>query len=160
MTNNEIIKKEIQNAFTRDQIHDLFLAYYPGRVAEDPEIEALLVSDLFHTFAEWKQRGMSVKQGEKAIFKGVRLWKHLSRKAAEGEEPLKDENGEEIKCGRFILVPAHLFSISQVERSAPRSTVSSSDLVAYNRYLAAQRKAGAAPLGLEAWRVQQAAAIA
>lgn len=160
MTNNEIIKKEIQKAFTREQIHDLLLAYYPGRTVEDPEMEALLVSDLFHTFSEWKQRGMSVKRGEKATFKGVQLWKLISRKTAEGEEPAKDENGQEIKAGRWILVPAHLFSISQVERSAPRSTVSSSDLVAYNRYLAAQRKAGAAPLGLEAWRVQQAAAIA
>lgn len=160
MTNNELIKKEIQGTFTRSQIHDLFLAYYPGRTVEDPEMEALLVSDLFHTFAEWKQRGMSVKQGEKAIFKNVQLWKCLPHKAADSDEPLKDENGQEIKSGRFIMVPAHLFSISQVERTAPRASASSSDLLAYNRYLSAQRKAGAAPLGLAAWKSQQAVARA
>lgn len=159
MTNDQIIQKEIQNAFTRDQIHDLFLAYYPKMPAVDAETEAAFVADLFHTFAEWKQRGMSVKRGEKATFKGVMLWKMVSNKSKKHSAEDQKKDGEEIQTGHFILVPSHLFSIAQVEKEAPAAKTSAADLRAYNAYLMKQRKAGnTSPLNMASWKAQIATA--
>lgn len=159
MTNNQIIQKLIEKTFTRSQIHDLFTAYYPKMPAADAETEAAFVADLFHTFAEWKQRGMSVKRGEKATFKNVMLWKMVSNKAQKTAKKTEKEDGEEIQTGHFIMVSSHLFSASQVEKATPAAKTSAADLRAYNSYLMKQRKAGnSSPLNMAAWKSQMATA--
>lgn len=161
MTNNQIIQKLIEKTFTRDQIHSLFTSFYPTQPAADADTEAAFVSDLFHTYAEWKQRGMNVKRGEKATFKNVMLWKMVSSKSQKPAEKSEQEDAEEIQAGHFIMVSAHLFSASQVEKAAPVAKTSAADLRAYNLYLMQQRKAGnAAPLNMASWKAQRTAARA
>ncbi len=60
--------------------------------------------DLF-TYQEWKQRGMQVQRGQKAMLT-IKLWKQVTKKI-EGVEQKK-----------FYLVNASLFGENQVEKIA------------------------------------------
>ena len=91
MTNNEIIYSEVNAKYhTPEQRRAILaLAYTPEQIAakgkeihfkdvpeeqQGEELEKLLLAGLFHTFHEWKERGKSVKTGEKAAI-DTRLWK-------------------------------------------------------------------------------------
>ena len=81
MTNNEIIFETVRNTFTPAQLAELVQATYTAeqiaarRAAvtitvdegSDESAEnifsAMLAADTFHTFAEWKRMGYSVKKG-------------------------------------------------------------------------------------------------
>ena len=86
MTNNEIIFETVRNTFTPAQLTELVQATYTAeqiaarRAAvtitvdegSDESAEsifsAMLAADTFHTFAEWKRMGYSVKKGQHAAF--------------------------------------------------------------------------------------------
>lgn len=105
----------------------------------------------FHTFHEWKERGNSVKAGEKAAI-DTRLWKLDTRPRktrSSGKEPdaLTKAAEEQDDNGNYYKAPAHLFHIGQVEasRPAPAGRFKSLDEIrAYNKMLADQRKAAKA----------------
>lgn len=105
----------------------------------------------FHTFHEWKERGKSVKTGEKAAI-DTRLWKLDTRPRktrSSGKEPdaLTKAAEEQDDNGNYYKAPAHLFHIGQVEasRPAPAGRFKSLDEIrAYNKMLADQRKAAKA----------------
>ena len=106
MTNTEIIYGALKvKGFSDAQLMELMQAFR---------------GDLpFHTFAEWKSRGYSVKKGEKA-FLAVPLWKFTSkpnmaaRKAAE-------ERGEEInEDPHFYKKMAYVFGFNQVKRTGAK----------------------------------------
>lgn len=69
-----------------------------------------------HTYAAWQSMGYQVKKGEKAIMK-LKLWKMSKRKKASSEAAESDNTEED---DRFILCPASLFFISQVEKIQPK----------------------------------------
>lgn len=168
MTNNEIIYSEVNAKYhTPEQRRAILaLAYTPEQIAakgkeihfqdvpeeqQGEELEKLLLAGLFHTFHEWKERGKSVKTGEKAAI-DTRLWKldtrprktHSSGKEPDALTKAAEEQGDN---GNYYKAPAHLFHIGQVEasRPAPAGRFKSLDEIrAYNKMLADQRKAAKA----------------
>lgn len=165
MTNNEIIYSEVNAKYhTPEQRRAILaLAYTPEQIAakgkeihfqdvpeeqQGEELEKLLLAGLFHTFHEWKERGKSVKTGEKAAI-DTRLWKLDTRPRktrSSGKEPdaLTKAAEEQDDSGNYYKAPAHLFHIGQVEasRPAPAGRFKSLDEIrAYNKMLADQRKA-------------------
>lgn len=168
MTNNEIIYSEVNAKYhTPEQRRAILaLAYTPEQIAakgkeihfqdvpeeqQGEELEKLLLAGLFHTFHEWKERGKSVKTGEKAAI-DTRLWKLDTRPCktrSSGKEPdaLTKAAEEQGDNGNHYKAPAHLFHIGQVEasRPAPAGRFKSLDEIrAYNKMLADQRKAAKA----------------
>lgn len=168
MTNNEIIYSEVNAKYhTPEQRRAILaLAYTPEQIAakgkeihfkdvpeerQGEELEKLLLAGLFHTFHEWKERGKSVKTGEKAAI-DTRLWKLDTRPRktrSSGREPdaLTKAAEEQDDNGNYYKAPAHLFHIGQVEasRPAPAGRFKSLDEIrAYNKMLADQRKAAKA----------------
>jgi hypothetical protein len=168
MTNNEIIYSEVNAKYhTPEQRRAILaLAYTPEQIAakgkeihfqdvpeeqQGEELEKLLLAGLFHTFHEWKERGKSVKTGEKAAI-DTQLWKLDTRPRktrSSGKEPdaLTKAAEEQDDNGNYYKAPAHLFHIGQVEasRPAPAGRFKSLDEIrAYNKMLADQRKAAKA----------------
>ena len=168
MTNNEIIYSEVNAKYhTPEQRRAILaLAYTPEQIAakgkeihfqdvpeeqQGEELEKLLLAGLFHTFHEWKERGKSVKTGEKASI-DTRLWKLDTRPRktrSSGKEPdaLTKAAEEQDDNGNYYKAPAHLFHIGQVEasRPAPAGRFKSLDEIrAYNKMLADQRKSAKA----------------
>lgn len=168
MTNNEIIYSEVNAKYhTPEQRRAILaLAYTPEQIAakgkeihfqdvpeeqQGEELEKLLLAGLFHTFHEWKERGKSVKTGEKAAIDTL-LWKLDTRPRktrSSGKEPdaLTKAAEEQDDNGNYYKAPAHLFHIGQVEasRPAPAGRFKSLDEIrAYNKMLADQRKAAKA----------------
>lgn len=135
MTNNEIILEAVRASFTPDQLAALVDAVYPAdqlatRRAnvnvtipegsdETPEsaFNALLAADCFHTFAEWKRLGYSVKKGEKAALTCM-LWKYTDKpgKAAREAAAAAGKDAPE-SDPHFYMSKAHLFHALQVQRS-------------------------------------------
>lgn len=135
MTNNEIIFEAVRAAFTPAQLADLVKAIYPAdkisarrasvkiAVAEDsddtPEdiFNAMLAADTFHTFAEWKRMGYSVKKGEHAALV-CNLWKYTDKpgKAAREAAAAAGQDAPE-SDPHFYMAKAHLFSALQVQKS-------------------------------------------
>ena len=164
MTNNEIIYSEVNAKYhTPEQRRAILaLAYTPEQIAakgkeihfkdvpeeqQGEELEKLLLAGLFHTFHEWKERGKSVKTGEKAAI-CTKLWKFddRPRKTSASMEPdaLTAAANDQRPDGNYYKAPAHLFHIGQVEasRTAPAGRFKSLDEIrAYNKMLADQRKA-------------------
>ena len=168
MTNNEIIYSEVNAKYhTPEQRRAILaLAYTPEQIAakgkeihfqdvpeeqQGEELEKLLLAGLFHTFHEWKERGKSVKTGEKAAI-DTRLWKLDTRPRktrSSGKEPDALTKAAEVQDdnGNYYKAPAHLFHIGQVEasRPAPAGRFKSLDEIrAYNKMLSDQRKAAKA----------------
>ena len=168
MTNNEIIYSEVNAKYhTPEQRRAILaLAYTPEQIAakgkeihfkdvpeeqQGEELEKLLLAGLFHTFHEWKERGKSVKTGEKAAI-DTRLWKldtrpHKARSSGKEPDALTKAAEEQGDSGNYYKAPAHLFHIGQVEasRPAPAGRFKSLDEIrAYNKMLADQRKAAKA----------------
>lgn len=75
------------------------------------------------TFQEWKKIGYSVQKGEKAFLK-VELWKPFDKKIFdENKKPVIDEKtGKQKVEKRFMLRPASLFTIEQVEKISRKKT--------------------------------------
>ena len=96
MTNNEIIFETVRSSFTPAQLADLVNATFTAdqlnarragvkiTVAEGsdetPEsvFNAMLAAETFHTFAEWKRMGYSVKKGQHAALV-CNLWKYTDK---------------------------------------------------------------------------------
>ena len=96
MTNNEIIFENVRASFTPAQLAELVNATYTADqlaarranvtitvddgnadTAEDI-FTAMLAADQFHTFAEWKRMGYSVKKGAKSAIT-CQLWKYTDK---------------------------------------------------------------------------------
>ena len=95
MTNNEIIFETVRNTFTPAQL--VQSTYTAEQIAarraavtitvdegSDESAEnifsAMLAADTFHTFAEWKRMGYSVKKGQHAALT-CQLWKYTDKPA-------------------------------------------------------------------------------
>lgn len=105
MTNNEIIFENVRASFTPAQLAELVQATYTAEqiaarranititvddggadTAEDI-FTAMLAADQFHTFAEWKRMGYSVKKGAKSAIT-CQLWKYTDKPGKAAREAL------------------------------------------------------------------------
>ncbi len=130
MKNNEIIYNAVTTTFTAEQLAKLVSAIYtPEQIAAHVDraivVEgvdtyaatvATLAADNFHTFAEWKNQGYSVKKGEHATITCM-LWRftdkpgRAAREAAAAADTDAPENDP-----HFYPAKSHLFFRSQVEK--------------------------------------------
>lgn len=135
MTNNEIIFETVRASFTPAQLSELVQATYTAEqinarrasvtitVDEDSAataediFTAQLAAETFHTFAEWKRMGYSVKKGQHAALT-CQLWKYTDKpgKAARETAAAAGEDAPETDP-HFYMAKAHLFHALQVERS-------------------------------------------
>lgn len=95
MTNLEIVANEVitRELLTEEQVEEMI-----GKFGALP----------YKTYQEWKYSGYQVKKGSKAIIK-TKLWKKVKE---------KKENEDDKDSTKFILVPASLFGVDQVEKKA------------------------------------------
>lgn len=105
MTNIEIIEVEAiaRQLITEEEAENMILEF--GMLP-------------FKTYKEWKKLGYQVKKGSKAVIK-TRLWKMVKNKTNdESESNGSDDTDKESekKRSKFVLVPASLFAIDQVEK--------------------------------------------
>lgn len=135
MTNNEIIFETVRSSFTPAQLAELVSATHTAEqiaarranltitvdensadTAEDI-FAATLAAEMFHTFAEWKRMGYSVKKGQHAAIT-CQLWKYTDKpgKAAREAAAAAGQDAPE-SDPHFYLAKAHLFHALQVEKS-------------------------------------------
>lgn len=135
MTNNEIIFGAVRSSFSTTQLCELVNATYtPEQIVarraavnitvadgsnetSDDAFYALLAAGSFHTFAEWKRMGYSVKKGQHAALV-CNLWKYTDKpgKAARDAAAAAGEDAPE-SDPHFYLQKSHLFHALQVEKS-------------------------------------------
>ena len=77
----------------------------------------MLAADTFHTFAEWKRMGYSVKKGQHAALV-CNLWKYTDKpgKAAKEAAAAAGQDAPETDP-HFYMAKSHLFNALQVEKS-------------------------------------------
>ena len=127
MTNNEIIFENVRASFTPAQLAELVQATYTAEqiaahhanftITVDDIFTAMLAADQFHTFAEWKRMGYSVKKGAKSAIT-CQLWKYTDKpgKAAREAAEAAGKDAPETDP-HFYMAKAHLFHALQVEKS-------------------------------------------
>ena len=107
------------------------------------DIEIMFAADELHTFDYWKKEGKSVKKGEKALLECY-LWKYTTKPSKEQREKAAAEGKEAAPDPHYYPTKSHLFSCLQVESSRPAPQArfkSTAEIIAYNKQLAAERKA-------------------
>ena len=134
MTNNEIIFETVRNTFTPAQLAELVQATYTAEQiaarraavtitvdegsdesAEDI-FSAMLAADTFHTFAEWKRMGYSVKKGQHAALT-CQLWKYTDKPGKAAREAAEADGKDAPETDpHFYMTKAHLFHALQVEK--------------------------------------------
>lgn len=135
MTNNEIIYETVRASFSAAQLEKLVNSTHtPEQISarraaikitvaegsdETPEgiFYATLAAETFHTFAEWKRMGYSVKKGQHAALV-CNLWKYTDKpgKAAREAAAAAGEDAPEVDP-HFYMAKSHLFHALQVEKS-------------------------------------------
>ena len=113
---------------------------HPG-TTHDAEI--MLAASELHTFDYWKKEGKSVKLHEKALIECY-LWKYTTKPSKAQREAAEAEGKEAAPDPHYYLTKSHLFSCLQVQDSKPAPAgrfSSTAEIIAYNKKLAAERKA-------------------
>ncbi len=161
MTNNQIIRNEAAR-LDPATLHAIATAHHtPDEIAaiaaackttdengnEQPatvaDVEIMLAADELHTFDHWKKEGKSVKKGEKHLV-CCYLWKYTTKPSKEQREKAAAEGKEAAPDPHYYPTKSHLFSCLQVESSKPAPQArfkSTAEIIAYNKRLAAERKA-------------------
>ncbi len=124
------------NAVTTDENGD----EQPATIAD---VEIILAAAELHTFDHWKKEGKSVKKGETHLIECY-LWKYTTRPSKAQREAAEAEGKEAAPAPHFYPTKSYLFSCLQVEdaKAAPAARFSSTaEIIAYNKKLAAERKA-------------------
>lgn len=135
MTNNEIIRETVRSSFTPAQLSELVNAIYtrdqiearrasvtitiPEGSDETPEsvLNAELAAESFHTFAEWKRMGYSVKKGQHAALV-CNLWKYTDKPGKAAREAAAQAGQDAPESDpHFYMAKSHLFNALQVEPS-------------------------------------------
>lgn len=113
---------------------------HPG-ITHDAEI--MLAASELHTFDYWKKEGKSVKLHEKALIECY-LWKYTTKPSKAQREAAEAEGKEAAPDPHYYPTKSHLFSCLQVQDSKPAPAgrfSSTAEIIAYNKKLAAERKA-------------------
>ena len=116
MTNNEIIFETVRNTFTPAQLAELVQSTYTAEQIAARR-SAMLAADTFHTFAEWKRMGYSVKKGQHAALT-CQLWKYTDKPGKAAREAAEADGKDAPETDpHFYMTKAHLFHALQVEKS-------------------------------------------
>lgn len=124
------------NAVTTDENGD----EQPATIAD---VEIILAAAELHTFDHWKKEGKSVKKGETHLIECY-LWKYTTRPSKAQREAAEAEGKEAAPAPHYYPTKSYLFSCLQVEDSKPTPEArfkSTAEIMAYNKKLAAERKA-------------------
>lgn len=163
MSNNQIILSEAEK-LAPATLHAIATAHHTAAqiealaaqitVTEDDgtqhpgtthDAEIMLAASELHTFDYWKKEGKSVKLHEKALIECY-LWKYTTKPSKEQREAAEAEGKEAAPAPHFYPTKSYLFSCLQVEdaKAAPAARFGSvAEIMAYNKKLAAERKAAA-----------------
>ena len=134
MTNNEIIlrrprqlhprpaRRAVQATYTAEQLAarraNVTITVDEGSADTAEDIfTAMLAADQFHTFAEWKRMGYSVKKGQHAALT-CQLWKYTDKPGKAAREAAEAAGQDTPETDpHFYMAKAHLFHALQVEKS-------------------------------------------
>lgn len=114
----------------------------PASVAD---VEAVLAADELHTIAKWNSLNKRIRTGEKSLITCY-LWKYTTKPSKEQREAAEAEGKEAAPDPHYYPTKSHLFSCLQVQDSKPAPAArfsSTAEIIAYNKKLAAERKAAA-----------------
>lgn len=161
MSNNQIILSEAEK-LAPAALHAIATAHHTAAqiealaaqitVTEDDgtqhpgtthDAEIMLAASELHTFDYWKKAGKSVKLHEKALIECY-LWKYTTKPSKAQREAAEAEGKEAAPDPHYYPTKSHLFSCLQVEDSKPAPAgrfSSTAEIIAYNKKLAAERKA-------------------
>ena len=161
MSNNQIILSEAEK-LAPATLHAIATAHHTAAqiealaaqitVTEDDgtqhpgtthDAEIMLAASELHTFDYWKKEGKSVKLYEKALIECY-LWKYTTKPSKAQREAAEAEGKEAAPDPHYYPTKSHLFSCLQVEdaKAAPAARFGSvAEIMAYNKKLAAERKA-------------------
>lgn len=163
MSNNQIILSEAEK-LAPATLHAIATAHHTAAqiealaaqitVTEDDgtqhpgtthDAEIMLAASELHTFDYWKKEGKSVKLHEKALIECY-LWKYTTKPSKAQREAAEAEGKEAAPDPHYYPTKSHLFSCLQVQDSKPAPAGrfnSTAEIIAYNKKLAAERKAAA-----------------
>lgn len=163
MSNNQIIQNEAAK-LAPATLHTIATAHHTAAqiealaaqitVTEDDgtqhpgtthDAEIILAASELHTFDYWKKVGKSVKLHEKALIECY-LWKYTTKPSKAQREAAEAEGKEAAPDPHYYPTKSHLFSCLQVQDSKPAPAgrfSSTAEIIAYNKKLAAERKAAA-----------------
>lgn len=161
MSNNQIILSEAEK-LAPATLHAIATAHHTAAqiealaaqitVTEDDgtqhpgtthDAEIMLAASELHTFDYWKKEGKSVKLHEKALIECY-LWKYTTKPSKAQREAAEAEGKEAAPDPHYYPTKSHLFSCLQVQDSKPAPAArfsSTAEIMAYNKKLAAERKA-------------------
>lgn len=161
MSNNQIIQNEAAK-LAPATLHTIATAHHTAAqiealaaqitVTEDDgtqhpgtthDAEIMLAASELHTFDYWKKEGKSVKLHEKALIECY-LWKYTTKPSKAQREAAEAEGKEAAPDPHYYPTKSHLFSCLQVRDSKPAPAgrfSSTAEIIAYNKKLAAERKA-------------------
>lgn len=161
MSNNQIILSEAEK-LAPATLHTIATAHHTAAqiealaaqitVTEDDgtqhpgtthDAEIILAASELHTFDYWKKEGKSVKLHEKALIECY-LWKYTTKPSKAQREAAEAEGKEAAPDPHYYPTKSHLFSCLQVQDSKPVPAArfsSTAEIIAYNKKLAAERKA-------------------
>lgn len=161
MSNNQIIQNEAAK-LAPATLHTIATAHHTAAqiealaaqitVTEDDgtqhpgtthDAEIMLAASELHTFDYWKKEGKSVKLHEKALIECY-LWKYTTKPSKAQREAAEAEGKEAAPDPHYYPTKSHLFSCLQVQDSKPAPAArfsSTAEIMAYNKKLAAERKA-------------------
>lgn len=161
MSNNQIIQNEAAR-LAPATLHAIATAHHTAAqiealaaqitVTEDDgtqhpgtthDAEIILTASELHTFDYWKKEGKSVKLHEKALIECY-LWKYTTKPSKAQREAAEAEGKEAAPDPHYYPTKSHLFSCLQVQDSKPAPAgrfSSTAEIIAYNKKLAAERKA-------------------
>lgn len=112
----------------------------PATIAD---VEAILAADELHTIARWNSLNKRIRTGEKSLITCY-LWKYTTKPSKEQREAAEAEGKEAAPAPHFYPTKSYLFSCLQVQdaKTAPAARFgSTAEIMAYNKKLAAERKA-------------------
>lgn len=161
MSNNQIILSEAEK-LAPATLHAIATAHHTAAqiealaaqitVTEDDgtqhsgtthDAEIMLAASELHTFDYWKKEGKSVKLHEKALIECY-LWKYTTKPSKAQRGAAEAEGKEAAPDPHYYPTKSHLFSCLQVQDSKPAPAArfsSTAEIIAYNKKLAAERKA-------------------
>lgn len=163
MSNNQIILSEAEK-LAPATLHAITTAHHtPEQIAaiaakatttdddgnEKPasvaDVEAVLAADELHTIAKWNSLNKRIRTGEKSLITCY-LWKYTTKPSKAQREAAEAEGKEAAPDPHYYPTKSHLFSCLQVQDSKPAPAArfsSTAEIIAYNKKLAAERKAAA-----------------
>lgn len=112
----------------------------PASVAD---VEIILAAQQLHTIAKWNSLKKRIRTGEKSLITCY-LWTYTTKPSKEQREAAEAEGKEATPAPHYYPTKSYLFSCLQVEDSKPAPAgrfSSTAEIIAYNKKLAAERKA-------------------